>query len=120
MREGSTPKIWIHDLVQYLIQYGVTTHVERKFWAEQATKVISNAFDEVSDPESHHEWATCELYMPHVAAVMANAEKWKINSIELFITVKRYALYLASRGRYKEGVTMSTGASYGRGYAKWT
>lgn len=102
-RGGSErPMLHIHDLVQYLIQYSVTTHMERKFWAEQAGKVIANAFAQIPDPESYVHWPQCELYSRHVVAVAAHAEKFKIESLEIFEVLERCSTYFLSRGRYED------------------
>ncbi|KAL8644519.1 MAG: hypothetical protein Q9226_007722, partial [Calogaya cf. arnoldii] len=103
-------QIWMHDLVQYMVQYGVMTHAERKFWAAQAVKVIANAFRKISDPESHQQWDQCEACCPHVIAVAANDDKYKVASMELCVTLRQCALYLASRGRYGDAVSMCSQA----------
>jgi tetratricopeptide (TPR) repeat protein len=100
---GTTSTLYIHDLVQYMVQENVKASGARH-WFEFAVQLIASAFACIEDPELPQYWTRCDIFISHIRSLMAQQEKCGSRKTwnSLMEVNQRVSIYLDRCGRYSE------------------
>ena len=102
-KDGETVTLWLHDLVQLLLQTKLVKESERKKWLQYTINITCKAFTMIGDyyylPEN---WPRCEKFVAHMQILYSHAEMYKVENTELLKTQSRVASYFYAIGRDNE------------------
>jgi tetratricopeptide (TPR) repeat protein len=101
---GTTSTLYMHDLVQYMVQENVKTCGGARHWFKFAVELTSGAFAPVKDPQLPQYWTQCESFLSHIRSLTARQETYGSRKTwnSLMADNERISGYLYSRGRYNE------------------
>jgi tetratricopeptide (TPR) repeat protein len=95
--------LFMHRLVQTVIRAGLDAEAQR-IWATAAIQLVQSAFPYNSDQVAS--WQECDRLLPHVLVVADHGQRLGVQPEERLRLLSHAALYLSSRGRYPQALTL--------------
>jgi tetratricopeptide (TPR) repeat protein len=102
--DGTTSALYMHDLIQFMVQEDVKKGGGEARWFEFAVELISGALARIEDPQLPQYWAECELFVSHIHSLTDRQDMYgSTKTWNLLMKGKEWISdYLHSRGWYIE------------------
>jgi tetratricopeptide (TPR) repeat protein len=103
--------LFVHRLLQTVVRADMEPDTERT-WAATAVRLLRAGFPDRSSVIAA--WPECERLLPHVLAVAEHGQRLEVElKVRLWLQ-HQAAIYLWSRGRYRQALTLQEEALAGR------
>jgi hypothetical protein len=101
--------LYVHRLLQTVVQATLDAEAEA-VWAAAAVRLLSFGFP---DARAVNTWTECERLVPHVLAVADHGRRLDVETTAWLRLLDQAGLYLWSRGRYRQALTLQEEALSG-------
>jgi tetratricopeptide (TPR) repeat protein len=108
-----TDGLHIHRLLQTVIRAALDLEAERA-WAATAVRLLRAGFPTESGKVEVAAWPECERLLPHVLTVADYGRRLDVEPVAWLWLLHQAAVYLRSRGQYRQAVTLQAEALAGR------